>query len=1040
MEKSKHKLFRATGALLIVLLLSFIPTIFLDSETAPAIVNAADYGDIMQYDWPQGGYDEGNSGFNPGPAPDRPNILWSAEVSGSGMVSVFNGKAYMIQGIQISGTAGASVVAFDALTGQKVWTANVSKPFRGVSGVQKLNDDYLLGYDNGFLAAIKTDDGTTAWEMDIPNGSGIPGSGSYFAGHYSDSLKIFACASWDPVTNEAKFLGFDLSDPSTVPTIAWTYLTDSPAEMLCSGDGKFYLGTTEATVVAINGENGERMWETSSKGGLVQQSAIYQDGNLYTSAVTWQMTCIDTATGEIKWQAEKGARAFSAYRGAAGLGMVFDATVELDPHGTIRAWDVETGEELWRQPAYFNIHYATMAVADGKLYSSTCDQPASGQTGGLQMPGYETACFDAYTGTQLWKLQGINFAHISIAYGNVYGFYGNRLYCIGGEPADWTNGLQGTVENGRVAVGQSGPSDISTPRWTFTTGGDVSSSPAVVDGKVYVGSHDKNWYCLDAYTGEKIWTFTAEHFVRSSAAISGGRVFTGADDGYFYCLDADTGTQIWKTSAGGHFPNTFTAIEYQSRSSPIVVGNKVYVGSLDGKVYCLDTAEGNVLATYDTGSPIFGSPAYADGTVYIASTDFFLYALNANDLTLKWKSISLTMDVAVPDRSKFTTDGTPVIGGGLVYMGAGVYSGTAKPGVDYAAAGHSLPSGGWGGTMRMMAFDARTGESVWNVTRAGNTPLHVPVYWQGSLYEPEFFYIVRADATNPNSGDVELGDFGRGDPRLAGNRTWAQWLGYQISSSAAYADDPTGPKVYIGSDIGSLYALDANTGETLSVFTAGANIPSSPTVWDGKLYACAVNGNVYCFDDSPTVDFSINAASSKGDAMWASETVTIGGRLVSKPQELVWTDDSVYVATPSNMNPGLPDADVIVSFTKPDGTSLNLTATTDKAGYFSVSYTPTDVGAWGWVAYYEGKCTTGLTYNEAYSEYAGLTVDAPPNGNTQTAAPQTTAPTSVAPTAAEPTSTPADDAFPMEYIYAVIAVIVVVIVVVAAYLYFKQKK
>ena len=995
---------------------------------------AQGYGDIMQYDWPQAGYDEGNSGFNPGPAPDRANVLWSVQISGSGMISVFNGKAYLIQGTIIGGATGASVVAFDAFTGQKVWTANVPKPFKGVSGVQKLDDTYLLGYDVGFLTAVRIADGSVAWTVDIPGGSGLPGTGSYFAGHYSDSLKVFASSSWDAATNEAKFVGYDLSNPSVAPTIAWEYKTSSPAEMLCSGDGKFYLGTTEASVVAINGRTGALAWESATNGGLVQQSAIYQNGNLFTSAVNWQMTCFDSATGNIKWQTEKGIRAFSAYRGAAGYGMVFDATVELDPHGTIRAWDVDTGAEIWRQPAYFNIHYCTMAVADGKLYSSTCDSGATSQTGGLQMPGPETACFDVYTGTQLWKLRGINFSHISVAYGNIYGYANGRIYCIGGAPKDWSLGLQGNVDTGRAAIGQSGPTDISTPKWTFQTGGDVSGSPAVVNGKVYIGSHDKNWYCLDAYTGAKIWSFPIGHYVRSSAAVVDGKVFTGADDGYFYCLNANTGTQIWKTSAGGHFPNMFTAIEYQSRSSPVVVGGKVYVGSLDGKVYSLSVANGEVLNTYNTGSPIFGSPVYYSGTIYVASTDFYLYALNANDLSLKWKSISLDMDIDVDPvgRSKFSVDGTPTIGNGLLFIQAGVYSGVPRPGANYT--GHSLPRvGGFGGAMRMMAFNATTGASVWNQTRSGNTPIHVPVYFNGQIIGPEFFYITSMNVSKPNSGTAALGDFGgsASTPRLSGNRTWAQWLGYQITSSAAYADSATGGKVYIGSDIGSLYALDASTGKTLSVFTAGANIPSSPAVWDGKLYAAAVNGRVYCFDDSPKVDFSVNAASSKGTTMWVSESVTIGGRLVSNPIEQVWTDDTFYLPVPSTRHPGLPNANVVISITKPDGTSMNLTDTTDKNGDFSVTFTPTELGNWGWVAFYEGKSTNGLTYNQAFTEFNPLSV---------TTAQGVPNPTST-PTSPQVTATPTENAgFPMEYVYAIIAVIVIVIVAIVAYVFLKSKK
>jgi outer membrane protein assembly factor BamB len=41
--------------------------------------------------------------------------------------------------------------------------------------------------------------------------------------------------------------------------------------------------------------------------------------------------------------------------------------------------------------------------------------------------------------------------------------------------------------------------------WKFTTGGVVWSSPAVVNGVVYVGSLDNNTYALNATTGAQLW-------------------------------------------------------------------------------------------------------------------------------------------------------------------------------------------------------------------------------------------------------------------------------------------------------------------------------------------------------------------------------------------------------------------------------------------------------------------------------------------------------------------------------------------------------
>ncbi len=72
--------------------------------------------------------------------------------------------------------------------------------------------------------------------------------------------------------------------------------------------------------------------------------------------------------------------------------------------------------------------------------------------------------------------------------------------------------------------------------WSYATGGNVSSSPAVADGRVYVGSWDNNVYCLDASNGDFIWSYTTGHYVDSSPAIADGRVYVGSYDNNVYCF------------------------------------------------------------------------------------------------------------------------------------------------------------------------------------------------------------------------------------------------------------------------------------------------------------------------------------------------------------------------------------------------------------------------------------------------------------------------------------------------------------------------
>jgi outer membrane protein assembly factor BamB len=72
-------------------------------------------------------------------------------------------------------------------------------------------------------------------------------------------------------------------------------------------------------------------------------------------------------------------------------------------------------------------------------------------------------------------------------------------------------------------------------RWRYLTGGRVTSSPAVADGVVYVGSHDNYVYALDASSGELRWRYQTGHNV-SSPAVAGGVVYVGSHDDYLYAI------------------------------------------------------------------------------------------------------------------------------------------------------------------------------------------------------------------------------------------------------------------------------------------------------------------------------------------------------------------------------------------------------------------------------------------------------------------------------------------------------------------------
>jgi outer membrane protein assembly factor BamB len=86
--------------------------------------------------------------------------------------------------------------------------------------------------------------------------------------------------------------------------------------------------------------------------------------------------------------------------------------------------------------------------------------------------------------------------------------------------------------------------------WSYVVNGS-SVPPAVADGIVYFGSADDNVYALNARNGAPLWTFNTGAFVSSSPAVVDGVLYIGSGDGKLYALNAHTGAKLWSYTTGG---------------------------------------------------------------------------------------------------------------------------------------------------------------------------------------------------------------------------------------------------------------------------------------------------------------------------------------------------------------------------------------------------------------------------------------------------------------------------------------------------------
>jgi outer membrane protein assembly factor BamB len=392
--------------------------------------------------------------------------------------------------------------------------------------------------------------------------------------------------------------------------------------------------------------------------------------------------------------------------------------------------------------------------------------------------------------------------------GFVFFLFGtNGVLLIGGTAAlknsiayDNLNQSQGLSQNNwwpmfhhdlnHTGFSNSSAPDTNSLLWVSSAGYWLESSPAVSDGKVYIGSQDDNVYCFDAFTGEKIWSFHTGHLIVSSPAISDGKVYIGSTDHNVYCLDAYTGEDIWVFTTGWGI----------AQSSPAINHGKVFIGSQDNKLYCLDAASGLKLWEYTTGDYISSSPAVVDDKVYVGSMDGNLYCLDANTGTKIWEY--LTGDTIWIS--------SPAIADGKVYFGAlntKLYCISALTGLELwnyttgdwitgtpAVTNGNVYIGSWNN--KIYCLNMATGTLIWEYLTSGGISSS-PVVADGKVY-------VGSSDNTMYCLDAETGE-----------KIWEYVTGGQINSSPAIAEG----KVYVGSMDYNVYCFGSENQPPVADFS-----------------------------------------------------------------------------------------------------------------------------------------------------------------------------------------------------------------------------
>ena len=312
---------------------------------------------------------------------------------------------------------------------------------------------------------------------------------------------------------------------------------------------------------------------------------------------------------------------------------------------------------------------------------------------------------------------------------------------------------------------------------------DLVGVPDVIDGLVVVGAGDNTVNGLDLATGEFLWeTVLGERRFGATEVTATtcvpGLCLAGGENGVLMAVDPASGAMAW----GLPLRPDGSLEDYLYLSTPVVVGDRVYVSTDDGgfaddvqpRLYVLGLYSGEVLGSVALDGP-GGTPVFADDGTLLLRAGGVLSAFDPDTLQTRWRvEVGRSTDpgtggnvVAVHVDGETTGDVNSSIvaldlaTGAVLWLADGGSDQTLFPPIVAGSAVYGsrdnaceLPNCHSG---YPVALDAATGETLWqdyDTVRVRGAPTLVG----NLLVYPDLVPVGTAPAGEPGMGAIDVRD------------------------------------------------------------------------------------------------------------------------------------------------------------------------------------------------------------------------------------------------------------------------------------------
>ncbi len=348
---------------------------------------------------------------------------------------------------------------------------------------------------------------------------------------------------WELSRNNGPWIPVAVDSAMVADTLALWPLGWNQVAIRCQTSPGHYVQHSRDFI--LEGPSCHVLWSRGIQ-GRIQAAPLLLDGRLYLASGDGRLLALHPGSGDIIWERPLQGGIIKGF--SQGGGSLFTATAR----GVVSRHDAQQGVVLWQRalPAAIT---AAPRWADSDLYVGTGD---------------------------------------------------GAMYCL-------------DANDGRV-------------RWRFAAGEHIQAQPVCYDGILFFGSWDRHFYALDAQTGKLVWNrelASSRYFAPATpapAAADGRVIFVRAAPApglaSVFACSAGSGAALWSGDISSHY------------AAPLICNGRVILGGLAGLLYAVDLQTGGKLWQVETGSELFDSSPVAVGDeVFIATIKGAIWRVDMRD-------------------------------------------------------------------------------------------------------------------------------------------------------------------------------------------------------------------------------------------------------------------------------------------------------------------------------------------------------------------------------------------------------------------------